>query len=327
MPATARAITGVIIESSGTKPLRSDQKSICVPSLLGVREGEPERQTEVSDYASVSQTVEIDNRTRSIEELPEAERKEIAAWLKEKGERPEDYLEEKKTDLDLSKANITDNSLTHIRSLTYLHELDLSGNRITDIGLTYLRGMTELKVLNLEHTRVTENGLQQLIDCPNLNRLEVDQRKIKLMPVIRAGGAHLFSEIRILNLSDQNVTDEDLKHLREFDVLMLDLDMNQITGTGLRYLEGITALKSLNIAFNPLNTEMLSHLKIHRSLEQLHIRSTNVDEEGILDLKRHLPWLNIWSDYELTGSFFFRLRMALYGVKGFVYKIFAKKGD
>lgn len=289
-----------------------------------VREGEPERQTEVLDRESPQ--MEIDNRNRSIEELSEAERKEIAVWLKEKGERPEDYLEDKNTELDLSKANITDADLTHIRSLTNLQELDLSHNRITDIGLAYLRGMTDLRMLNLEQTLVTEDGLQQLIDCPNLNCLEVDQRKIKLMPVIRAGGAHLFSGIRILNLSDQNVTDDDLEYLREYSVLMLDLDMNQITGTGLRYLEGMTALKSLNIAFNPLNTEMLSHLKIHKSLEQLHIQNTNVDEEGILGLKRHLPWLSIWSDCELTGGFFFRLRMALYGVKGIIYKMFVKKG-
>jgi len=287
--------------------------------------GAQEPQREVP--GPVSLQAETGNRSQSIEELSGEEREEIAVWLKEKGESPEDYLDDKQNWLNLSSADITDTDIARIRSISSLQELDLSGNPITDRGLAGFSGMAELRELNLRDTLVTGYGLQQLIGCPDLNSVEVDQRKIKLMPVIRAGCARLFSGISILNLPEQGVTDDDLEYLTGFAVQMLNLDMNQITGTGLIHLEGLTDLKFLNIASNPLRTEMLSHLKGHGNLEYLNIQNTNIDEEEILDLKRDMPWLKISSDYEIDGSFSFRLRMALYGVKGIIYKVCAGKGD
>lgn len=71
--------------------------------------------------------------------------------------------------LDLSNAEVTDESLRQIGQLENLTKLDLSGNSISDVGTQALEKLTNLESLNLYNTSVAE-GLVDLI--PKLNRLK-----------------------------------------------------------------------------------------------------------------------------------------------------------
>jgi Leucine-rich repeat (LRR) protein len=71
--------------------------------------------------------------------------------------------------LDLSNAQVSDESLEQIRLLENLIKLDLSGNDISDTGIQSLEKLIHLESLNLYNTSVSE-GILEII--PKLTRLQ-----------------------------------------------------------------------------------------------------------------------------------------------------------
>ena len=64
--------------------------------------------------------------------------------------------------VDLSGADISDKSLSHIKPLGNLEAVNLSNTKVSDSGLVYLRGLKKLKTLNLKTTSVTDMGVNDL---------------------------------------------------------------------------------------------------------------------------------------------------------------------
>jgi hypothetical protein len=76
--------------------------------------------------------------------------------------------------LHLSKTQLTDKGLEHIRNFASLNVLELSQTRISDDGLVHLAALANLMRLSLCGTRITANGLMHLQALPSLKILELD---------------------------------------------------------------------------------------------------------------------------------------------------------
>lgn len=77
--------------------------------------------------------------------------------------------------LQMANADVTDDTLEHLKALAKLRELDLNSSQVTDAGLEILAALPELQVLRLRKTKVTDEGFQKhLRGKPSL--LELDAR-------------------------------------------------------------------------------------------------------------------------------------------------------
>jgi hypothetical protein len=93
-----------------------------------------------------------------------------------------------------------------------------------------------------------------------------------------------------LNLNETGITDDGLRHLDGFAGLKaLDLSGTQITGNGLEHLRGLTALEYLYLSQTKVGDAELHHLSGLIGLGQLDVTDTAVSEEGVEEIKRHLP--------------------------------------
>ena len=88
--------------------------------------------------------------------------------------------------VNLTKTQITDAGLVHLKGLTKLKGLDLDDTRVTDAGLVHLKGMTELTWLGLSETQITDAGLAHLTELTSLQELGLG-----LTQVTDAGLVHL----------------------------------------------------------------------------------------------------------------------------------------
>ena len=116
---------------------------------------------------------------------------------------------------------------------------------------------------------------------------------------------HLRSVAKI-DVSHLEIDDNDLRQLGGFTTSLRELDLSQtpITGEGLKYLENLQALESLELWDNPGFTDAgLSHLKGMKSLKHLMLQSTPVTDSGMAYLKDYtaLGWLNL-RDTQITDA-------------------------
>jgi mono/diheme cytochrome c family protein len=99
-------------------------------------------------------------------------------------------------DLNLAGTKITDAGLPNIQGLTNLARLHLEKTDITDAGLVYLKGLVGLSYLNLYSTAVTDSGLEHLKGLTNLKHLYLWQTK-----VTDAGATNLQKALPKLDIS------------------------------------------------------------------------------------------------------------------------------
>lgn len=93
--------------------------------------------------------------------------------------------------LQLANPDVTDTTLTHLKSMSRLRELDLSGTGITDAGLDSLRGLDRLESLRLRGTAVTDAGFRAtLATLPALKQLDLRETGVdrELIDEWKSGG-------------------------------------------------------------------------------------------------------------------------------------------
>jgi len=131
------------------------------------------------------------------------------------------------------------------------------------IGGKSLRIFEQATVVNLRQTAIED---ADLIPLRNLNGL---QR---------------------LNLGETRITNDGLQHLAGLTGLKaLDLSSTQITGKGLEHLHRLTALEYLYLSRTKVGDADLRHLKELTILRHLDVTGTAVSNEGVEEIKRHLP--------------------------------------
>jgi Leucine Rich repeat len=169
---------------------------------------------------------------------------------------------------EVRSKEVTDAGLRHLARLEGLTSIALGDcPKITDAGLKDLAGLTQLESLSLRGTGVTDEGLKQL---------------------------KTFERLRLLDLSATKVTDAGLKHLAALKQLRsLYLSHDGVKGPGLKDLAGLDKLETLYLFDTPLTDEGLRHLAGMKQLKLLHLNLTQVTREGVAQLQKSLPKLEI----------------------------------
>jgi len=76
--------------------------------------------------------------------------------------------------LQMANADVTDETLEHLRDMQSLRELDLNDTQITDAGLAVVAELPALETLRLRNTKITDAGFKQhLFDNERLTELDL----------------------------------------------------------------------------------------------------------------------------------------------------------
>jgi Leucine-rich repeat (LRR) protein len=76
--------------------------------------------------------------------------------------------------LQMANADVTDETLRHLRGLRQLRELDLNNTQVSDEGLNVLKELPNLQFLKLQNTRITDAGFRaSLATMESLERLDL----------------------------------------------------------------------------------------------------------------------------------------------------------
>ena len=239
----------------------------------------------------------------------------LESWATNKSLRAISNLDKLET-LSLSRTNVTDAGLVHLKGLTELTYLGLNRTQITDAGLVHLKELTSLETLSLYNTQVTDAGLVHLKGL-NLKELDIPEQAqtdtglkhylaaiepptrlyLKNWGITDAGIASLHGmNLRGLDIPYQAQTDTGLKHYLAAIELpnTLDLQRWQVTGAGLVHLKGMN-LKELNIPFAAKTDLGLKHYLAAVDPSSELIRDWSITGAGLVHLKglTHLQGLSI----------------------------------
>jgi hypothetical protein len=194
------------------------------------------------------------------------------------------------TGVRLTCCELTDDWLKRLEGLTNLRSLSLNGTNVTDAGLEHVKRISSLEDLSLYSTLVTDAGLEHLKGMSSL-------RSLNLTGSDQGGGqpeapkAYSSNDLSRPDSpsrpSGTIVTDIGLKHLQGLTGLQsLQLQSTQITDAGLRSLAQLTNLGTLDLRNTAVTDAGLEHLKGLTKLQDLLLTNTKVSDRGLEHLKK-----------------------------------------
>jgi hypothetical protein len=197
------------------------------------------------------------------------------------------------TNLDLSKTQITDENFASLSELKALEVLRLCETPITDESLSHLSGLTRLRILNLDQTGISNAGMVHLKTLQNLKTLTLEDT-----PITDNGLSHLsqMRSLRYLDLNGTQVTGEGLRHVAQHPIETLYLHIAPISDAGMASLAGMAQLQTLGLSKTMISDAGLKHLFGLQALRWVALDGTKVTGEGMLQLQRALPGLQIVGD-------------------------------
>jgi internalin A len=165
--------------------------------------------------------------------------------------------------------------------------LDLSRSEITDVGLGHLRGFHGYTVLLAGRSGVAGPGLADLAGHPRLRIVTLGGTA-----VTDAGLGHLagIPALYTVGLRQTAVTDAGLPALAKVRTLSrLDLNGTKVTDAGLPALAGLDRLRTLHLGGTAVSDAGLKHLEGLKGLRYLNLAATKVSEAGVKGLTAALP--------------------------------------
>ena len=100
-----------------------------------------------------------------------------------------------------------------------------------------------------------------------------------------------------LNLTDSNVSDDNLKKIGELERLMkLNLSKTKISDKGLSHLEKLEKLESLNLFRTKVSNELINVIPKLPNLKRLYLSESNATEGIVSQLKKSKPDMEIIFD-------------------------------
>ena len=197
---------------------------------------------------------------------------------------------------------LTDAGLVHLRELPNLRWLILGGtapdlkSQVSDRGMAlFLEGFPRLEFVSLQYEAITDEGLRHLCSKPGLGMLDLYGTSIS-----DEGLQHLpqLAGLSIVTLPEQ-IGDAGLAHLKGMKSLTTVYlpGCDRITIEGLRTLASLPSLFELQLTNTQLNDEDVLVLAGSTTLKKLHLRGTEVTQDGIDRLRQALPACWIDSDF------------------------------
>jgi hypothetical protein len=135
------------------------------------------------------------------------------------------------------------------------------------IWVTVVRGRTAKRVVLPAMNRFTDDDLAPL---KNLHHVEV--LKLYLNPITGGGLRYVrhLSKLKVLRLDETRITDDDLRHIR-----------------------GMKNLEMLYLSATPISDGAIKHIAVLPKLKGVDFFRTRVSQNGIAQLRRLRPKLNI----------------------------------
>jgi internalin A len=181
--------------------------------------------------------------------------------------------------------------LVNLQRMTKLRSLMLDFTSITDENLTHLKSLNALERLSL-HRNKQLNG-EGLVHLKNLSALR--ELRFYVTPIQDFALEHIkhIKSLEVLSLQSTQVTDEGLIHLQSLPRLKELILPRQISDEGLAQIRGLTSLQELFIYGEDITDLGLAHLKDLPSLKTLKLLSPKITGDGIEHLTKDRPWLEI----------------------------------
>lgn len=211
---------------------------------------------------------------------------------------------------------ITNAGLAHLRELPWLRSLHLN-MKVTNDGLAPIAAIPRLRALWIVDSKITDEGMKHFEHLAKLRELHLSGS-----PITDAGLAHLegLHQLRQLDLNHARITDAGLIHLEKLTQLRgLWLNDTAITDAGLAHLRGLTQLRSLELNHGHRSPRLLlanfpdespttpkqpakpritdaglKHLREMTHLKRLSLDGQSITPQGIADLRKVLPRLEVW---------------------------------
>ncbi len=214
-------------------------------------------------------------------------------WLARLGGRSETDASGGITSLNLRGSWINDTEMFDVADLHGLKRLNLSHTRITDEGLLRIKGLKAIEELNLEYAElITDGGMMCIRDWKKLLRLNIRGT--------RAGDGTMellgrLVQLTSLDVSDTDVTDSGFDYLITLTSLEeLGLPGNAIGPIAISSLRLLTTLKSLDLSgvrtarrppkMAPLDDELVKVIAGLTALETLELGHQGVNTESLQSL-------------------------------------------
>jgi Leucine-rich repeat (LRR) protein len=165
----------------------------------------------------------------------------------------------------------------------------LSGTAITDADLVYLKAFPQLGGLILHGTSTTDAALVEINQMHGLIQLELSDTKVTRV---------ILKDLTLLE--DLDLSDNQLQHLQLENLPRLQslrFGLSPVDDSQLKQLSQMPLLESISIGKVGGSTNVtdagLEHLKGLSHLKRLYLFSTCVTDEGVAELKRALPNLQV----------------------------------
>ncbi len=155
-------------------------------------------------------------------------------------------------EINLSGTGISNTALQGVGDSPALQSLCLGKARIDDEKLELLGACRKLKSLTLNGCEISSSGLQHLSECKEIERLDFSDSQFS-GPIAKGVGSR--SQLRMLVLSETNITSDDLEEvIRQCPhIESLVLSGDQVTDD---VLKAIATLKDLRVAFVPVSDDV-----------------------------------------------------------------------
>jgi len=178
---------------------------------------------------------------------------------------------------------LTDEDMTALLLLTRLTHIDVGPGKVTTAGMAQLAKLPELYSLGLYGLVIDDKLLEALASAPRLAHLNLGSTR----GVTDAGLAHVakIKHLKWLTLDRVEISDAGLAALSGCKTLeRLSLQqMPKVTDEGLKHVAALPNLQMLSLNFTRINTG-LEHLTASKSLQQISLMNTAVDDQGAAHL-------------------------------------------
>ncbi len=207
-------------------------------------------------------------------------------------------------DLRLTLDGVEDREVECFQNLENITVLNMKGsNGLTDDGLRYFAGMKRLRELRLHSGSMSAEGLDFLDELTELEVLRIPAKVATTKLFEKIG---MLSNLRELMLVGGNYSTKGLVHLQNLKKLeFLDISgSSRISDVDLQALEGLSALKTLNVTrCTNLTDDGLRSIAKLKNLEWVDLHyCPRISPLGVNMLREELPNCKIEASPEALGE-------------------------